>query len=309
MNRQAVAQYAKKPRKLVRALGRRGFFNWLPDRLYLKFIFYGETGKRLNLVDPFTFNEKLQWLKIYDRNPLYHKLVDKYDVRKYIADIIGDEYLIPLIGVWNNVDSICFDKLPENYVIKCTHGSSSNIICKDNNSLNIHETKLQLVKWMKYNWYWFGREWPYKNIKPRIIAEEYLVDESGYELKDYKIHCFNGEPKLIQVFFGRGNVLKHKFYDVSWNYISISTNYPTDPVTVINKPERLLDILELAKKLSEGIPYIRVDFYSVGNKIYFGELTLYPASGFGSISPKVWDSTLGSWINLKLAYGEEYNCK
>jgi len=299
--KQTISFYTKNPRKLVRTLGARNCLNWIPDKQYLKMVYYAETGAKLDLDNPTTFNEKIQWLKLYDRNPLYIKTSDKFEVRKYIADKIGDEYLIPLLNVWETVDDIDFDLLPESFVLKCTHGSTSNIICKNKNNLEIDSTKALISKWMKRNWFWFGREWPYKHIPPRIIAEAYMVDESGYELKDYKFFCFNGIPRLIQVHFDRYTNSKIKFFDTNWNYLPISSRYKTDPDKIIKKPERFYTMLDLAGKLSVGFPYMRVDFYSIGNSIFVGELTLYPASGFGMFSPDEWNYTLGGWIDLPLS--------
>ena len=300
--RRALSLYSKCPRKLIRALGVRNFFNWLPDRFYLKLVYYGETGRKLDLRNPDTFNEKMQWLKLYDKNPLYETMVDKYQVRKYISEKIGEEYLIPLLGVWDNAADIDFTALPDSFVLKCTHGSNNNIICKTKNELDFNKTTKMLHRWMKRNLYWFGREWPYKNVMPRIIAEKYMVDESGYELKDYKVFCFNGCPKIIQVHFNRKINSRIMFYDTDWKYIPISTRYQTDPEAVIKKPERLTEMLEMACVLSDGLPYLRVDFYSIGDRFFFGELTLYPASGFGKFSPDEWNYILGNWIDLKLAY-------
>jgi len=277
----------------------------MPDIPYLKMIFYYETGKRLDINNPCTFNEKLQWLKIYDKNPLYNMFVDKYEVREHISKTIGSEYLIPLYGIWDKVDEIDFNKLPESFALKCTHGSTSNIICRSKENLSIIDAKESLNKWLRKNWYWFGREWPYKDVRPRIMAEKYMTDETDAELMDYKIFCFNGVPKIIQVHFNRHSNHKANFYDTDWNYVPISTRYQPDPKTVINKPEHFDDMLSLASKLSLGLPYIRVDFYSIFNKLYFGELTLYPASGFGVISPEEWDRTFGNWVDTRLAYSKK----
>jgi len=288
----------KNPEKFIRVLGEKGVFNWLSDEQYLKLIYRAETGKKLDLENPKSFNEKLQWLKLYDRNPEYVKLVDKYEVRKYIAEKIGEEYLIPLIGVYNSVDEIDWNNLPQKFVLKCTHGSGCNIICKDKSELNINLAKKKLNKWMKKNWYWFGREWPYKYIKPRIICEKYMVDESGKELKDYKIFCFNGEPKVIQVDYNRFINHKRNLYDLEWNYMPLSIKYPNDPNKIINKPQRLGEMLNIARILSKDYPHVRVDFYSINEKIYFGELTFYHGSGFEKFEPESYNYVFGSWLQL-----------
>jgi len=270
----------------------------IPDNIYLKLRYKYYTGKKLNLKNPQTFNEKLQWLKLYDRNPLYTKLVDKYEVRKYIAETIGKEYLIPLIGVYNNVEEIDWESLPNQFVLKCTHGSGANIICSDKSKLDIEDAKKKLKKWMKKNWYWFGREWAYKNVRPRIVCEKYMVDESGTELKDYKIFCFNGEPKLIQVDYNRFSGHKRNLYDINWNYLPVSIKYPSYPNIIITKPKKLKEMLELARLLSKDYPHVRVDFYYVNNKIYFGEMTFYHGSGFEKFIPKEFEFKMGNLLKL-----------
>lgn len=279
-------------------------FRLIPDELYLKIQYRLHTGKPLNLKSPKTFNEKLQWLKIYNRKPEYTKLVDKYEVRKYIAETIGEKYLIPLIGVYDDVDKIDWDSLPNQFVLKCTHGSGYNIICKDKSKLNIKQVKRKLKLWMNTNYYWRGREWPYKNVKPRIICEKYMVDESGTELKDYKIFCFNGEPKIIQVDFNRFIDHKRNLYDLRWNYIPLSIKYPTDPNKNIEKPQRLEEMLKIAKILSKDYPHVRVDLYSIYDKIYFGEMTFYHESGFGKFWPPSYDYLFGSWLQLPTKFSQ-----
>lgn len=204
------------------------FLKLLPDETYLKFKYYFSIGEPLNINTPSTFNEKIQWLKLNDRRAEYVDYVDKYEVRKYISKEIGSEYLIPLIGVYNDVDEINWDKLPNRFVLKCTHGSGCNIICKDKTKLNINEAKDKLNKWMNKSWFWYGREWPYKNVKPKIICEEYMVDESGTELKDYKFMCFNGEVKCLFVCLNRDteNGLNVDFYDLNWNQMPFERHYP-----------------------------------------------------------------------------------
>ncbi len=227
-----LKKYIKNPLGVIYALGKLGWFKWVPDRIYLKLIYRGETGKTLKLNNPKTFNEKLQWLKLYNRKPEYSIYVDKYEVRQHIAKTIGEEYLIPLIGVYESVNEIPWDKLPNQFALKCTHGSKSNIICKDKTKLNIAETKEKLNKWMKKNWYWFGREWPYKNVKPRIICERLLITEDNTLPNDYKFHCFNGEPDNVMVCIEReSGKPKFYFFDKEWNllrYNITGKNAPKD---------------------------------------------------------------------------------
>lgn len=288
----------RNPQKIIFLLGSRGFFNFIPDKAYLNLMYKLTIGKRLNLYSPKTFNEKLQWLKLYDRNPLYTQLVDKYEVRKYIAETIGEEYLVPIIGVWDKFEDIDFSKLPDQFVLKCTHDSGGHVICKDKNKLNIEEARRKINKSLKRNYFYCGREWPYKNVKPRIICEKYMVDESGIELKDYKIFCFSGEPKIIQVDYNRFINHKRNLYDIQWNFIPVSIQYPNNLKVKINKPERLDEMLKLAKVLSKDYPHVRIDFYSINEKIYFGEMTFYPEAGFGKFYPEKFGVQMGKWINL-----------
>lgn len=272
--------------------------SWIPDDIYLKYLYKKHMGKNLNLKSPQLFNEKLQWLKLYNRKPEYTMMVDKYEVRKYISQNIGEEYLIPLIGVWDNFDEIDFSKLPNQFVLKCTHDSGGVVICKDKNKLDIEETRKKINKHLKTNYYYACREWPYKNIKPKIICEEYMVDESGVELKDYKIFCFSGEAKMIQVDYNRFVEHKRNLYDTEWNYIPASIEYPTDSKVKINKPEKLETMLELAKVLAKDYPHVRVDFYLINNRVYFGEMTFYHGAGYEKFEPKSLEIKMGKWIKL-----------
>jgi len=292
-----IIKYIKNPLLIFYRLGYRGFLNWLPDIVYLKIIFREKFGYSLDLKNPKTFNEKLQWLKLYGNLEKYTNLADKYEVRKYIAKTIGEEYLIPLLGVWDRVEDIDFAKLPDQFVLKCNHDYNSVVICKDKNNFDIEQSKKKLKKCLKRNFYYSNREPQYKNIKPKIICEKYMVDESETELKDYKIFCFNGEPKIVQVHFDRFTNHKKNSYDTEWNYIPVSHGHPTYPNTT-NKPSNLQEMLDLAKKMSENIPFVRVDLYSIHNKIYFGELTFIPGAGYLKIEPKEFDFEMGSWLEL-----------
>ncbi|MBD8591098.1 glycosyl transferase [Peribacillus simplex] len=291
-------KYIKNPLRLILPLADRRLFNWVPDKTFLKLVYLGQTGKKLNIDNPQTFNEKLQWIKLYDRKTRYNTYADKYAVRKYVEETIGAKYLIPLYYVYDSVEDIDWEKLPDKFVLKCTHGSGSNIICEDKNSLDIEECKIKLNYWMKKNWYWFGREWSYKDIKPRIICEKYMVDESETELKDYKIFCFNGEPKLIQVDFNRHIEHKRNLFTTNWQYIDAKIKYPTQSSFNISKPNRLDDMLKCARALSSNIPHLRVDFYSINDQVYFGEMTFYHGSGFEKFEPESLALKMGSWIEL-----------
>lgn len=284
-------------------LSSRGLYNHWPDEKYLKHKFKLALGYELNLDNPQTFCEKLQWLKLYDRNPLYTTMVDKYKVKKYVAEIIGSEYIIPTLGVWEDPDEIDFDKLPNQFVLKCNHNSGRGMcICKDKTKLDIKKVKKELSKGLKQDYYLTGREWPYKNVPRKIIAEKYLQDETCGDLKDYKVMCFAGEPKLIELHryrFTDSHI--QEFYDTTWKKTSISqTGTAKFKVsnTVCPRPSSLDIILELSKKLANGLKHIRVDWYCVNGKVYFGELTFFDGSGLVPFDNFQDDLYLGSLIRI-----------
>jgi hypothetical protein len=258
------------------------------------------TGEKLNLKEPKTFNEKIQWLKLHDRRQEYTQLVDKYEVKKIVAEKIGEQYIIPTLGVWNHFDEINFDALPNQFVLKCTHDSGSIVIVKDKAQLNKAEARKILEEGLGRNYYYSGREWPYKNVKPRIIAEKYMIDESGIELKDYKVFNFDGVPKFIQVDFGRFTEHKRNLYTLDWEYIDAAIKFPNDREEIIEKPEKLEEMLFLSKKLSYGMPHVRTDFYSINDRIYFGELTFYHGSGFEKFTPDRFGEVVGSYLKLPM---------
>lgn len=274
------------------------FGRLLPDELYLKMMYQVKLGRKLNFKEPLYFNEKLNWLKLYDRKDIYTKMADKYEVREIVGKRLGEEYLIPLLGVWEHVEDIDFSKLPEQFVLKCTHDSGSVIICKDKKNFDKKDALRKLAATMKTNYFYPSREWPYKNIRPRIIAEKYMVDESGTELKDYKIYNFGGEPKLIQVDFGRFVHHERNLYTLDWNYISEEIEYPTNKNIQIARPECLEEMLACARLLAKGIPSVRTDFYSINGKVYFGEITFYQEGGFARFSSEAYSKKLGDWITL-----------
>lgn len=288
------------PRRLVASLGGRGYLKWMPDALYLKIVFPMHTGYKLDLKKPKTFNEKLQWLKLYDRNPAYTQMVDKYGVREYIAKKIGEEYLIPLLGVWDRFEDIDFSQLPDQFVLKCNHdgGSASVFICKDKDKLDVKKVQKKISKSLKRNFYYSSREWPYKNVKPRIIVEKYMVDESG-ELRDYKVLCFNGKAKLIEYHSGRFGNHTQDFYDIAWTKTNISQGGEESVSSTIAKmPQCLETMLNLSEKLAAGIPHVRIDWYIVQGKLYFGEITFFDGSGYCPFDVFQDDLTIGSWIKL-----------
>lgn len=285
------------PDRVLFGLASRGLIP-MSDEAFLRLRWKLQMGTELNLDKPKTFNEKLQWLKLYDRRPEYSLMVDKYEVKEYIANRIGKEHIIPTLGVWNSFEEIDFKKLPNQFVLKCTHDSGSVVICNDKNSFNYTDAKEKLTAAMKRNFYLIGREWPYKNIKHRLIAERYMTDETGVELKDYKIFNFSGIPRLIQVDFDRFYSHKRNIYTTDWEFIDLEIEYPKDKSHVIERPKGLEEMLFMAKVLSEGIPHVRTDFYSINDQVYFGEMTFYHGSGYEHFIPEEWNERLGQWIEL-----------
>lgn len=277
-----------------------GFYNNLDDEIYLKRKYKACIGKELNLDNPQTFNEKLQWLKLHDRKPEYTTMVDKYAVKKYVADIIGEEYIIPTLGVWDAPDDIDFDKLPDQFVLKCNHNSGTGMyICKDKSKLDINKVKRELRKGLKQDYYLTGREWPYKNVKRRIIAEKYLSDAQTNDLYDYKFFCFGGEVRCFKVDFDRFIEHHANYYDKAGNILKFGeADLPPIYDKNIKMPKNIDKMVELAEKLTAQQPFLRADFYDANGKIYFGELTFFPASGFGKFTSEEWDLKLGEWIKL-----------
>lgn len=288
----------KTPEKMIAPLGQRGFFDWMSDEAFLKLRFRAAMGYKLDLKNPRTYNEKLQWLKLYDRNPLYPQIVDKYRVKEYVASKIGEQYIIPTLGVYDSYEEIDFDNLPRQFVLKCTHDSGSIYICRDKSHLDKERAERVLKRGLKKDPTRFAREWPYSQVPRRIIAEQYMEDESHQELKDYKIFTFSGKAALIEVDYGRFTYHKRNLYSLDWEYIPASITYPTDPEHVIPRPEKLELMIELAETLAQKLPHVRVDFYSIGSRIYFGEMTLYHGGGFEKFEPEDWQFKLGDLLVL-----------
>ena len=286
------------PELAVGNLTAMGLLNWMPDEAFLKLRYWAVKQRKLDLKDPKTFNEKLQWLKLHNRKPEYTMMVDKYRVREYIARTIGEEYLIPLLGVWDDPEDIDFDMLPDRFVLKCNHDSGSVILCPDKSCFDAEAAREKLRSSMKKNLFWWGREWPYKDVKPCVIAEKYMVDESGTQLKDYKFFCFYGEAKMIQVDFDRFVEHKRNIYNTKWEMQDLQIQFPRDAKQDIPKPAELDRMIRLAEKLARGIPHVRVDFYVVEGRVYFGELTFFHGSGHERFTPEEWDYKFGEWIDL-----------
>lgn len=277
-----------------------GFFDKMADEEFLRRGFKASMGESLHLDSPQTFNEKLQWLKLYDRRPEYTQMVDKYRVREYVSNRIGETCLVPLLGVWDDPDEIDFDRLPRQFVLKCNHNSGLGMcICRDSSRLDRPKVRQQLRKGLRQDYFLHGREWPYKNVPRKIIAEQFLQSDAG-GLTDYKVHCFGGRPRLILVCRDRfaETGLTEDFFSENWEHLALRRPDHPNAEQPLPKPDELPRMLELAKKLSENIPFVRADFYIVKGHIYFSELTFFPASGFERFIPEQWDTILGDWLTL-----------
>lgn len=271
---------------------------WYSDELYLKLLYRAYVGYPLNLKDPKSFNAKLQWLKLYDRNPLYTRMVDKYEAKKYAAGIIGDKHIISTLHVYDSVEDIDFDALPNQFVLKCTHDSGGVVICKDKFNFKKSLAIKKLRKGLKKNFYWENREWPYKNVPRRIIAEVYMEDKSG-ELNDYKFFCFNGKVLFFKIDFDRFTNHHANYYSPRCELLPFGeAKFAPIPERQIRMPYNLSEMILFAEKLSSGCPFLRVDFYEVNKIVYFGELTFFPDSGFGKWTDEKWDNTIGDLLHL-----------
>lgn len=284
----------------------------IPDSVYLRLKFRKNFGRWPNLRNPQTFNEKLNWLKLHDRNPLYTRMVDKYEAKNYVASIIGDEYIIPTYGVWNRGEDIDFDSLPDKFVLKATHDSGRVIIYRDKSKLDKSKAVREMNESLKRNFFAVTREWPYKNVKPRIIAEKLLETPSNEELAgkgyshsdnnvyDYKFFCFNGRVKFMKVDFDRQTNHGANYYDRDFNLLEIeeAVDCPRNPEKGIERPKNFELMIELAEKIANGHKFLRVDFYEVNGNVYFGETTFYPASGMGKLGPDNADLEIGKLLKL-----------
>lgn len=277
-----------------------GLYNRCSDYDFIRKKYYSVFEKELDYEKVITFNQKLQWLKLNDRRIEYTTMVDKYAVKEYVADKIGKQYIIPTLGVWDNPEKIKFNSLPNKFVLKCTHNSGLGMyICEDKSKINISKVKRNLWRGLKQNYYLTGREWPYKNVNRKIIAEQYLSDASG-NLNDYKVHCFNGKPYFILVCQDRfkESGMIEDFYTTKWEWIPVKRPKIKNSEIAKECPRELEELLELSEELSKDIPFVRVDFYIVNHQIYFSELTLFPASGFEKFEPDEWDFIFGEYLKL-----------
>lgn len=277
------------------------FGRLIPDSTFLKWQYRLMMGKKLNLKNPRTYNEKLQWLKINNRKPEMTAMVDKYAVKEFVEEKIGKEYIIPTLGVWNSLEEVDWDSLPKNFVLKTTHGGGGTgvVVVKDKTKVNRKETLNKLKRSFNKSVYATCREWPYKYVPRRIIAEEYIVDDTIGDLRDYKFYCFNGEPKVMLVATERFTA-DHAFFDyfdMDKNHLPFTQGGMNNPNTP-ELPKNFDTMRELSAKLSDGIPHVRVDLYEANGKIYFGELTFYDSSGYAAFDPEEWDEIFGDWLKI-----------
>jgi len=274
--------------------------NFIRSDVYVKYLYNYYTGKDLNLEQPVEFNEKIQWYKLYFRPAILNQLVDKYSVRTYVEKKIGKTYLNDIYGVYKDPELINFDKLPDKYVIKSTNNSGLNLIVEDNLRLNKKTTRKLLRTWLaKKNYYKRSREWAYKDIKPRIIIEKFLKDGEENSLIDYKFYCFNQKVKFVEIHIDRAKEHKRGFYDLDFKplpfrYVKLEKSISSK----INKPENFDEMIDLASKLSEKLPFVRVDFYSIDGKSIFGEMTFYPSGGRKDYTPNEYNKIVGDYFNL-----------
>jgi len=289
----------KNPKKRLEFFISKGLYKKMSDEKFLKRAYKVYMMQKLDLKNPRTYTEKLQWLKIYDHRDKYTTMVDKYSVKEYVQSIIGDEYVIPTIGVYDSADDIDFDCLPNKFVLKCTHDSGSIIVCEDKSQLDIKKIRIKLNRLLEKNYYSVWREWPYKNVKPRIIAEKYMMDEKDKELRDYKFFTFGGIPRVLYITQGRSAEKETvaDFFDMNFEHLDFKIDH--ENALIPPHPPKNFELMKtLAEKLSQGTPQLRVDFYEVDGKVYFGEMTFFHCSGFTDFEPKEWNKIFGDWVTL-----------
>lgn len=294
-----VIKYLKNPKLIIIYLMNKNFFFFLSDKLFLKWKFKILMGYKLDLNNPQTFNEKLQWLKLYDRKPTYTKMVDKYEAKEYVKNIIGEEHIIKTLGIYNSFEEIDFEKLPNQFVIKPTHTSGDVYICTDKSNINYKELENKIKKWLKRKYFYIHREWPYKNVKPRIIIEEYLSDLKEGSLLDYKIFMFNEKLAYFLICSDRNTNLKFTFFDKNGKFINMTQDgEPNDKK--LSLPDNYKEMVAMAKRISKGTIESRIDFYDINGKIYFGEITFFASAGFGKFEPNEWDKKIGDMLKLPM---------
>lgn len=288
----------------------KNLLRFLPDKLYLSLRYRFQIGHWIDWKNPKTFTEKIQWLKVYNRKPEYTTMVDKYAVKQYVADRIGEEYIIPTLGIWDKPEDIDWESLPNQFVLKTTHGGGGGgvVICKDKATFDKQSAIAKLNDSLVSDIYLSLREWPYKNVQKRIIAEKFMAPVKNpipTDLSDYKFFCFNGEPKYCQVIRDRYSKETIDFYDMEWNHQEFVGLNPVarNGLAPVAPPKHLNEMIQICKKLAKDIPFVRVDLYVIDEKQYFGELTFYPASGIGTFNLDVWNGRLGDLLTLPNAMG------
>ena len=296
-----IKYFLTHPKDLISAFLKK-YGSFIPDKLYLKWQYFLIMGKKLNLKKPLLFTEKLQWLKLYDRNPEYTDLVDKIKVKQIVGEKIGFKHIIPTLGVWDNVEDINWSNLPEQFVLKTSHGGGGNgvVVCSSKSNFDIAYAKRKLTESLRSDIYKTQREWPYKNVPRKIFAEEYLTNQKTMDIPDYKWFCFNGEPVYCQVIRDRNTKETIDFFNIDWehqDFVGLNPNC-SNTKTKIPKPINLQTQINIAKELSKGFQFIRVDLYVINSDTFFGELTFYPASGFGNFTPEEWNEKLGSLLKI-----------
>lgn len=286
----------------VRKMCYSGVFNNLSDETYLRILFKATMKKRLDLKSPTTFNEKLQWLKLHDRKPIYTTMVDKYAVKDYVASIIGEEYIIPTLGVWDKFDEIDFDSLPNQFVLKCTHDSGSLSICRDKEHFDIAKAKDKIEKFLRMDYYKYGREWPYKNVQRKIIAEKYMQDDNNPSLTDYKFYCFDGVPQFMYISEGLEDhqTARISFLNMDWTKAPFGRTDYKEYDLLPGKPAKFEEMVNLSRKVSIDVPFVRVDWYFIDSRVYFSEFTFSPCGGFMIFNPEKYDRIVGDMLNLPL---------
>ena len=270
---------------------------FIPTKPYLKMVYKIKTGQKLNLNNPVTFCDKQNWLKLNDIHPEYTQLVDKVGVREYIKETLGEDYLFPIYGVWEHFKDIDFDSLPQKFVLKCNHDSGSVKIIQDKSTIDLCDMEKFFESRLKMNPYVFGREYPYKDVKPCIVAEKFMTPDDEDDIKDYKFFCFNGKPEIMFIATDRSKDVKFDFFDMGFNHLDI-TNIHEQSGLQIPKPDKFEEMKEIAAKLSKNMKFVRVDLYEIKGKIYFGEFTFFHGGGFWPMFPEEWEAKLGSWIEL-----------
>lgn len=293
-----LLNYITKPKNIVLYLFNKAHFKFIPDKLYLKIKFRLEMGYKLDLDNPKTFSEKMQWLKLYDRKEIYIKMVDKYESKKIVEKKLGAKYVVPTYGIFNSFEEIDFDKLPTSFVIKCTHDSGGLVIVNDKEQLNYGLTKKKINKSLKRKYFYSHREWAYKNVKPRILIEKLLVNDNKEEVIEYNFFCFNGEPKFVMTCHGDKRIKRYNdFYDINFNKLKLKCIYDNSNI-IDTKPNNFQEMIEVSRKLSKNIPHLRVDLYVCNGNIYVGELTFCHWAGFAKFEPEEWNYIIGDYVDL-----------